>query len=119
MNARLAMIDVGVLAPVLAVVGLVVLFVAIPLFLLRWWRRGARRAGYPDLRSYLRAIPRTDAERRAAVEMTLRGLVLCLLGIPAPVLLLIGVFPLYYGARKVALAWLGLDMVEDGSEEPA
>ena len=121
MNAPLVMLNTNldVLAPVLAVVALVVLFVVVPLLLLGRWRSTARRAGYSSLRTYLRAIPRSDAEKRAAVEMTLKGLVLCLLGIPVPVLLLIGVFPLYYGARKLAMTWLGLELIEDGNEKTA
>ena len=119
MNAPLAMINADVLAPVLAAVGVAVLFVGVPLLLLARWRRCARRAGYPDLRSYLRDTPRTDAEKRTAIEMTLKGLVLCLSGIVAPPLVLIGVFPLYYGARKLAMAWLGLEILDNGGEKTA
>ena len=123
MYALWAVVDAGALAgkigAVLAGVALVTLFVVVPLLLLGRWRRSARRAGYPDLRSYLRAIPSTDAEKRAAVEMALKGLILCLLGVVAPPLLLIGVFPLYYGARKLAFTWLGLEMLDDGGERTA
>ena len=120
MHVPLAMINPGeAFAGVLTIIFLIVVFAGVPLYLLARWRRSARRRGYPDLRSYLRDIPRTDAEKRTAVEMTLKGLVLCLSGIVAPPLVLIGVFPLYYGARKLAMAWLGLEILDNGGEKTA
>jgi hypothetical protein len=110
------MISLDVLAPVVVGVAFIGLLVGVPLYLLARWRSSARQAGYPDLRTYLRAIPHTDAAKRAAVEMTLKGLICCILGVVFLPLLLIGVFPLYYGARKLAIVWLGLDILEDGGE---
>ena len=80
------------------------------------WRRQQRKArefGYPTLGAYLRAAPATDEERRDAADLTLRGVVFCLLGFIFPPLLLIGVFPLFYGARKLVYASLGLGLLDD------
>ena len=79
-------------------------------------QRKARRAGYGSLGDYLRAPPRSDQEKRDAVGLTLQGVVLCLVGIVVPPLFflcLVGLFPLYIGARKVAYVSLGLGLVDD------
>jgi len=70
--------------------------------LVRVEMRKARESGYPTLLAYLRAAPRTDAEKRDAIDLALKGLVLCLLGTMFPPLLLFVLFPFFYGARKVA-----------------
>ena len=80
------------------------------------WRRRARRAGYRTVRAYLRAAPRTDEEKRHAVELAVRGLAWCLLGILFPPLVLVGVVPLMYGTRKLCLAWLGVGIVDELDE---
>ena len=79
----------------------------------RAYRRQARRAGYGTIGAYLRAVPRTDDEKRDAVDLALKGLLTCLAGVLLPPLLLIGAFPLYYGARKVLHASMGLGLVDD------
>ena len=76
-------------------------------------RRNARLAGYGSLGAYLRAAPRTDDEKRDAVDLALKGLVLCLLGLLFAPLLLIGLFPLFYGTRKVVYGSMGLGIVDD------
>ncbi|GEM_PF-3255014 len=76
-------------------------------------RHQAQRLGYPSLSAYLSASPRTDEEKREAVSMGLVGLILCLLGLILPPFMLIGLFPLFYGARKVAWASMGLGLVDD------
>ena len=88
------------------VVGLVALFEL---------HRRARQLGYPSARAYLRAIPRSDAERRDAVGLALLGLVLCLLGMILAPVVLIGLPPLFYGVRKVAYALMGLGLVDDAN----
>jgi hypothetical protein len=80
------------------------------------WRRRAKRAGYQTVRAYLRAAPRTDEEKRHAVELAVRGLAWCLLGILFPPLVLVGVVPLMYGTRKLCLAWLGVGIVDELDE---
>lgn len=82
--------------------------------LLMGQRKIALSLGYPSLSSYLRAAPQTDAEKRAAVDLALKGLVICLLGLLMPPILLIGLFPMFYGARKIAYASMGLGLVDDG-----
>jgi hypothetical protein len=76
--------------------------------------RKARYYGYPSLGAYLRAAPRTDEERRDAVDLALKGLVICLLGLIFPPLLLVGLFPFFYGARKLVYASMGLGLLDDG-----
>lgn len=70
--------------------------------------RQARRMGYRSYREYLRSVPRTDAEKQDAVNMTSRGVVLCVLGILFPPLVIVGLFPLYRGLRKLGLLWSGV-----------
>jgi len=76
-------------------------------------RNQAQTLGYPSVSAYLSAAPRTDEEKREAVSMGLAGLILCLLGLILPPFMLIGLFPLFYGARKVAWSSMGLGLVDD------
>jgi hypothetical protein len=92
-----------------ALVGGVVVLV----LLLRSQQRKARHAGYPSLGAYLRAAPRSDDERRDAADLALKGAVICLLGFIFPPVLLIGLFPLFYGVRKLMYAQMGLGLVDD------
>ena len=91
--------------------------VGIAILLIRPWRERAVRAGYPSLMDYLRAAPRTDRDRREAVDLTLQGLVLCVLGLLFPPFLLMGLFPLYFGARKIAFSSMGLGLVDDADAD--
>jgi hypothetical protein len=91
----------------------VVLLIVVAVKLWSGFRRQALSFGYPSLGAYLRAAPCSDEEKRAAVSLALAGLVLCLLGLIFPPLLLIGLFPLFYGARKVAWTSMGLGLVDD------
>jgi hypothetical protein len=84
--------------------------------MVRRLRRQAREHGYDSLRAYLRAAPQTDQEKRDATDLALKGLVLCLLGLILPPVLLVGIFPFFYGARKVAYASMGLGIVDDGRQ---
>lgn len=77
-----------------------------------WIGRRARRAGYPSWRAYLSATPQTDAQKAEAIDLLVRGVVLCTLGVLFRPLVLVGVVPLYVGARKVMRAWFAL-----GSED--
>ena len=79
-------------------------------------RRAARRLGYPSSRAYLQAVPRSDAEKRDAGGLALMGLVLCMLGIMVGPLVLVGIVPLFYGARKVIYASMGLGLIDDADE---
>jgi hypothetical protein len=91
--------------PLIAVAGILVFWISFP--------RRARRLGYPNARAYLRAAPRSDDERRDAADLALKGLAWCLLGILFPPLVLVGLVPLFYGARKFIYASLGLGLVDD------
>jgi hypothetical protein len=73
----------------------------------------AKRLGYASTREYLRAAPRTDEEKRDAVDMALKGLALCVLGLLFPPFVLAGLVPLFYGGRKMAYASMGLGLVDD------
>jgi hypothetical protein len=82
--------------------------------LLRTQMRKARESGCPSLAAYLRAAPQTDEEKRDAADLALKGLIMCLLGLIFPPLLLVGLVPLFYGARKVVYASMGLGLLDDG-----
>ena len=73
----------------------------------------ARRLGYASRREYLRAAPRTDEEKRDAVDLAVKGLALCVLGLLFPPFVLAGLIPLFYGGRKMAYASMGLGLVDD------
>ena len=77
------------------------------------YRRQATDFGYGSLIDYLRAVPSTDNEKRHAVDMAMQGFVLCVLGLALPPLLLIGVFPLYFGGRKISYSMMGLGLIDD------
>ena len=97
--------------PVLAVLA------AVPfLFLLR---RRARRFGYTSTVAYLRAAPRSDAEKRDAADLAFKGLAWCVLGIVFAPCVLIGIVPLFYGGRKLVFASMGLGLVDDGNHSRA
>ena len=94
--------------------GLLLLAIVMVVFLIRGQNRQAREFGYPSLGAYLRAAPQTDAEKRAAADLALKGAVICLLGFIFPPALLIGLFPFFYGARKLVYAQMGLGLLDDG-----
>ena len=73
----------------------------------------AAHFGYPSRSAYTRAVPRTDEEKREAVDQAFVGLVVCLLGLMAPPLLLVGLFPLYVGGRKTVYVLMGLGLVDE------
>jgi hypothetical protein len=84
-------------------------------FLLFWIvaDRRARRFGYASAGEYLRAAPRSDAEKRDAADLALKGLIWCVLGAIFAPLILIGLLPLFYGGRKMIYASMGLGLVDD------
>ena len=98
---------------ILAALAVVVLAGLLIFRLVGIYRRKALKAGYGSLTEYLRSAPRSDEERRDSVDLVLKGLVICILGILFPPLVLIGVVPLYYGARKLAFASMGFGLVDD------
>lgn len=97
-----------------ALLAVVLILIAYTLYRVHKSLQGkARRAGHETIGDYLQATPRTDDEKREAVDMALKGLVICLVGLVLPPLLLIGIFPLFYGARKMAYAQMGFGLFED------
>jgi hypothetical protein len=96
----------------------IVVPLAIVIFILRSLGRKAAAAGYPTWRAYLRAVPRNDEEKKYAVDLTLKGLVLCTVGFFFPPLILAGVVPFYYGARKLCLVWMGVDILDEADRSP-
>lgn len=107
-----------------------IIFMAIPLtvvaggafalfVLFRAFVGKAKRFGYPSTVAYLRAAPRSDAEKQDAADVALKGLVLCLLGVIFPPFVLAGLIPLFYGGRKVVYASMGLGLVDDGEQPGA
>jgi hypothetical protein len=85
--------------------------------LIRSQRRKARERGFPTLGAYLRAVPVTDEEKKDAVDLALKGLVICILGLLFPPFLLVGLFPFFFGARKMVYASMGLGLADD-AEQP-
>ncbi len=99
----------------LLLVVLPLVFFVLPILI---WRGRIRRRGYPGLGVYLRELPGTDAERLEAVELSLQGAMLCLLGLLFPPILIIGLVPLYFGLRKLAAVRLGIKSLgEDQAAE--
>ena len=75
--------------------------------------RRARQLGYLSTRAYLRAAPASDAERRDAADLAMKGLAFCALGVLFSPFVLVGIVPLFYGARKFLYASMGLGLVDD------
>jgi hypothetical protein len=103
--------NTDVVVGILAVFVLGVLWALVALVMSE--NRKARRAGYASFWAYLAATPKTDAEKRAAADLALKGVVVCLLGLLFPPLMLVGLVPLYFGARKVLHVSMGLGLVDD------
>ena len=98
---------------ILAVVGAVAAVpIGVTIFVVSVKRR-AKRFGFQSTGAYLRAAPRSDAEKRDAADLVLKGLVFCLLGVILAPFVLVGVVPLFYGGRKLLYAWMGLGLVDD------
>jgi hypothetical protein len=55
--------------------------------------RRARRMGFGSTVEYLRSAPRSDAEKRDAADLAVKGLLWCTLGLLFSPLVLIGVVP--------------------------
>jgi hypothetical protein len=92
--------------------------VGIVMFGVHVWRR-TRRFGYPSTGAYLRAAPRSDEEKRDAVDFALKGLAFCILGGLFSPLILVGLVPLFYGGRKLVYASMGLGLVDDADQPGA
>lgn len=95
---------------------LVLVFGGLALLFISHFRKQARRLGYHSMGEYLGAVPITDEQKRDAVSLALKGVVTCILGLLFPPFLLIGLFPLFHGARKMAWVSMGLGLVDDADQ---
>jgi hypothetical protein len=102
-------VDLSELPKILFLIAVLGFLIAVFIAVRRRLRRRANQFGYHGILAYFRAVPQEDAEKRDAVDLALQGVVLCLLGVAYFPLMLIGIFPLYYGARKLMLLGLGLE----------
>ena len=82
-------------------------------------KQRTRRFGYASTGAYLRAAPRSDAEKRDAADLALKGLVVCVLGQLFGPFVLAGLIPLFYGGRKLVYASMGLGLVDDADQPEA
>ncbi|MFI5458138.1 MAG: hypothetical protein ACHRXM_22105 [Isosphaerales bacterium] len=100
---------------------LVLVFLGLCLLPILIWRGRLRKRGYPGIGAYLHELPQTEEQKLDAVDLTLKGAVLCGLGLLFPPLILIGLVPFYYGARKLMVTKLGItgakEDVHDGRME--
>jgi len=97
---------------------LLLILIGIGNFVLTLGNRAAR-FGYGSTLQYLRAAPRSDAEKRDAADLTLRGVVFCILGMMFSPIVLVGLVPLFYGGRKLVYAMLGLGLIDDADDARA
>lgn len=105
----------------MSLMGLIFLLILIVVLVLTSFlfrlRKRSKMFGYQGVFAYLRAIPVTDDQLQDAINLTLQGLVICLFALLIPLLVILGVFPLYYGARKLLSSWLGLGLTLNGGSD--
>ena len=102
--------------PDLFFLALLAVVVFVPVAIVRFAalvRRRAKEFGYASTGVYLRAAPRSDAEKRDAADLVLKGLVFCMLGLIFSPFVLVGLIPLFYGGRKLLYTSMGLGLVDD------
>jgi hypothetical protein len=92
---------------------LVIVIPAVVITYRTYFGNRAFRFGYKSRSEYLQAVPRSDDEKQDAIDQACKGLVVCLLGLMFPPLLLIGLFPLFYGTRKTISVCMGLGPNEE------
>ncbi len=100
---------------------LFLLFIGVLIFIITavyrtYYGNRAYRFGYSSRAEYLKAVPKTVDEKRDAVDQACKGLVICLLALMFPPLLLVGLFPLFFGTRKTISVCMGLDDSADTQE---
>ncbi len=98
---------------------ILVTIIIIPVLIItyrNYYGNRAYRFGYASRAEYLKAAPKSDDEKRDAVDQACKGLVTCLLALMFPPLLLIGLFPLFYGTRKTIYACMGLGVDEEAQQ---
>jgi len=108
--------------PDLFFLAILVAVAAVPVGIVRFAalvRRRAKQFGYASTGAYLRAAPRSDAEKRDAADLVLKGLVVCMLGLIFSPFVLVGLIPLFYGGRKLLYTSMGLGLVDDPDQPGA
>lgn len=105
----------GALVTIVGAVLVVILLIWMLRLVFRTWQSYVRPWASRTIAN-LRRLPRNDEEELRAVELALKGVVLCVLGLLFPLLILFGAIPLYYGARKVAAVRLGIVAAEETGE---
>jgi hypothetical protein len=96
----------------------VVLFLMAAVILLVVWvgrtilARKARGFDFETVRSYLSAVPQTEAQMLDATDLALKGLVMTVLGILFAPLMFVGLLPLYYGFRKLILVQMNVALTD-------
>lgn len=103
---QLSIFSLIVLVSIAAVIAVIALYRA-------YYNRRVARFGYASRSEYFKAVPRTDDEKREAVDQALKGFVICLVGLIFPPVLLIGVVPLFIGGRKTLFASMGLGFSDE------
>ena len=106
----------AIICAVLAIIFLVGLLFWVSLLLLRTWRVRVR-PWVTESMAYLREFPETEKEKFDAAELTLKGVVLCLLSLLFPPLILIGLVPLYYGIRKLIAIKLSIGSAKEDRQD--
>jgi hypothetical protein len=114
--AQLSNDAVNILLAVAGGVFLLLVFFGLLVLPILIWRGRVRRRGYAGLGAYLREVPQTEEEKFDAVDLALKGVVLCVLGLLFPPLVVIGLVPLYYGLRKLAAVKLRFKGYEEDQQ---
>ena len=109
----------GIGVPELVILGVVGVVPAAIVLVAALIRRRGKRFGYASTGAYLRAAPRSDAEKRDAADLVLKGVVFCVLGLLFSPFVLVGLIPLFYGGRKLLYASMGLGLVDDADQPGA
>ena len=107
-------------------VQLVVVLIIVYFAIFPAWRRYLKRHGYSGIMGYLLKAPQTDKEKLHAIGLTLNGAALCVVGwgvfpflyglfdpffdrhVGHSIILLFGLFLLYFGVRKLMMIRLGI-----------
>ncbi|MBN2560326.1 MAG: hypothetical protein JXQ75_05290 [Phycisphaerae bacterium] len=102
-----------------AVLFMLIATVVTAIWLFRW-RGRVIRAGYRGVFAYLRSVPRTDAAKRDALDLVMRGFVMFVpgaivwpIGLVCWLMEVAGLFSLYYGIRKLLMLKMGLELLEE------
>ena len=108
-------ISIATIIGILVMTVVVITAIVIVRFFIRL-RREAKRAGDRSVWDFLRSPPRSDREKKTSIDLALLGIILCMLGVLFPPFFL-GIFPFFFGMRKLIYSWMGLGLVDDPDDE--